>query len=524
VDEGIADERRQFIADNIRAAAADPLATVVDQPETTLADNSHGQIQRFIYEGDYPESGIEVPPAIRNRLRAGDPFPFVIAIIPAYNEQDSILRTIASLRSQTRRPDEIIVVVNRCTDDTEYIAFAAGVSVVESESPDGKAGALNDLFDLIVPMLDDNDPVMVMDADTVLTERFIESTVTTLFGPSKKHIAGVGGIFLADDGDDWNLVRQLQSNEYVRYQRRLSRRHGRALVLTGTGTVFKAGFLLEVRQARRDGRMPDLGHGGGVYDISALTEDNELTICAKELGYRVVSPKDCTVKTAMMPTWVSLYKQRQRWQRGALENLIAHGINRHTAPYAIRQVLTYLGVLFLPFYLWTLTVALIVQSSLNFFQPLWVGVAVLYVAEQTFSVRKGGGRAVLVSLAVLPEIVLNVFLNTVYVLSARGALFATDETWGRVRHLDAAKFDKQGMPLLVPVPTEIPSLHGTHAIRRTRQSRVLQIGLAVLAILIPVTMFTLPLINLPTAWIVIAVYVLAGSLATVGRLVPVRTF
>lgn len=98
---------------------------------------------------------------------------------------------------------------------------------------------------------------------------------------------------------------------------------------------------------------------------SALTEDNELTICAKELGYRVVSPKDCTVKTAMMPTLGGLYKQRRRWQRGALENLIAHGLNRHTAPYAIRQALTYLGVLFLPFYLWTLTVALITQSSLT---------------------------------------------------------------------------------------------------------------------------------------------------------------
>jgi biofilm PGA synthesis N-glycosyltransferase PgaC len=523
VDEGIADERRQFIADELRVATADPLATVVDGEEPVLADNSQGHIRRFIYEGDFPESGIEVPPAIQHRLHNGDPFPLVIAIVPAYNEQDSILRTIASLRSQTRPPDEIIVVANKCTDDTEYIAFAAGVTVVESESLDGKAGALNDLFDLIVPMLDDEDPVMVMDADTVLTERFIESTVTTLFGPSKKHIAGVGGIFLADDAE-WNLVQQLQTNEYVRYQRRLSRRRGRALVLTGTGTVFKAGFLLEVRQARRDGRMPDLGHAGGVYDISALTEDNELTICAKELGYRVVSPKDCTVKTAMMPTLASLYKQRRRWQRGALENLIAHGINRHTAPYAIRQVLTYLGVLFLPFYLWTLAIALIVQSSLNFFQPIWVGVAVLYVAEQTFSVRKGGWRAVLVSLAVLPEIFLNVFLNVVYVVSARGALFATDEAWGRVRHLDAAKFDKQGMPLLVSVPPEITSLHGTHAIRRTRQSRVLQIGLAVLAILIPLTMFALPLINLPAAWIVIAVYVLTGSLATVGRLIPVRTF
>jgi hypothetical protein len=34
----------------------------------------------------------------------------------------------------------------------------------------------------------------------------------------------------------------------------------------------------------------------------------------------------------------------------------------------------------------------------------------------------------------------------------------------------------------------------------------------------------LPLVNLHAAWIVVAVYVLIGSLATLGRLVPVRTF
>jgi cellulose synthase/poly-beta-1,6-N-acetylglucosamine synthase-like glycosyltransferase len=514
----MADEGWQFIADEI--GAADPLA-IVDREEPIPAGSGPGSILRFIWEG-HPEPSVEVPPAIRHRLANGDPFPFVVAIIPAYNEQDSISGSIASLRSQTRPPDQIIVVTNNCTDDTEYIAFATGVTVVESESPDGKAGALNDLFDLIMPMLADDDPVLVMDADTVLTERFIESTVTALRGPSNKLIAGVGGIFLADDAP-WNLVRQLQTNEYVRYQRRLSRRRGRALVLTGTGTVFKAGFMREARQARRDGRMPDLAYAGGVYDISALTEDNELTICAKELGYRVISPKDCTVKTAMMPTLASLYRQRLRWQRGALENLIAHGLNRNTAPYAIRQVLTYLGVLFVPFYLWTLAIALIVQSSLNFFQPLWVGVAVMYVAEQTFSVRKGGWRAVLVSLAVLPEIFFNLFLNVVYVISAYGALFATDEQWGRMRHLDPVKFDKRGKPLLNPEPPAGSALHGTHPERWNRRGRVTGVGLAVLGILIAVAFGALPLINLPAAWLVVAVYVLAGSLATVGRLVPVRT-
>lgn len=488
------------------------------------ADDSRVRIRQFIATGQHPESSTERFIAAKPALRDGDPFPFVIAVIPAYNEQDCILRTIKSLRRQTRRPDEIIVLANNCTDATVALAIAAGVSVVETDAGDGKAGALNGLLAEITPMLDDDDCILVMDADTVLTERFIESTVETLFSPSKKPIAGVGGIFLADDQSPWNLVRQLQSNEYVRYQRRLSRRKGRALVLTGTGTVFKVGVLREVGQARRDGRLPDLGRSGAVYDISALTEDNELTLSVKELGYRVVSPKDCTVKTAMMPDLASLYKQRRRWQRGALENLIAHGINRHTAPYAIRQVLTYLGVLFLPFYLWTLTVALITQSSLDFFQPLWVLVAVMYVVEQTFSVRKGGWRAILVSIAIVPEIFLDVFLDVIYVICYYGALFATDEQWGRIRHLDAAEFDKRGRALHISVRPESSGLHGTHAARRTAGFRVLETVLAVLGVLITIVAITLPLINLPAAWFVIAVYVLSGFLATLGRLVPVRTF
>ena len=486
-------------------------------------ESSRLGIRRFIDEGQHPESVAERFMVTKPALPGGRAFPFVIAIIPAYNEQESILRTIESLRAQTRRADEIIVLADNCTDDTVALALAAGVSVVETVgNGDGKAGALNNLLDEILPILYDEDCVLVMDADTVLTDRFIQSTVTTLFGPSRRPIAGVGGIFLADDGP-WSLVRQLQTNEYVRYRRRLSRRRGRALVLTGTGTVFKVKVMRDVQQARRDGRLPDLGETGAVYDISALTEDNELTLCAKELGYRVVSPKDCTVKTEMMPTWASLYKQRRRWQRGALENLIAHGLNRHTAPYLLRQILTYLGALFVPFYLYTLGVALFTQSSLNFFQPLWVAVAVLYILEQTLSVRKGGERAVLVSLAVLPEIALDAFLDVVYVVSFFGALFATDEAWGRVRHLDPEKFDRRGRPRSDYVRPSASTLHGTHKIRRTITSAGVSVALCLLAIDLLVFAVYLPLHNLHAAWTVIAVYVLIGSLATIGRLVPVRT-
>lgn len=499
------------------------LEPLITTTSVLYADDSRGRLRHFIVDGKHPDSSTELIEHPKAPLRNGNPFPFVIAIIPAFNEQDSIVRTLMSLRAQTYRADEIIVLADNCTDETVALALIAGVSVVESVgNAGGKAGALNALLAQILPILDHEDCILVMDADTELSERFIESTVIALYGDSSRPIAGVGGIFLADHEDEWNLVRQLQSNEYVRYQRRLSRRRGRALVLTGTGTVFKAGVLLQVQEARKTGRLPDLGMTRSVYDTSALTEDNELTLSIKELGYRAISPHGSTVTTAMMPDLASLYKQRRRWQRGALENLVAHGLNPTTAPYMIRQFLTYLGVIFLPFYIHTLTLSVVNHDAPSFVQPLWITVAVIYVFEQTLSVRRGGWKAILVSLAVLPELFLNTFLNVVYLGCYYGALFATDEAWGRVRHLSATEYDKRGNPLVKVLKVAKLTLHGTHRSRHTAGHRSLQVVLATLTVGVMVAAVIIPFVDILLAWNVIAVYVLAGFLATLGRLVPVR--
>ena len=132
-------------------------------------------------------------------------------------------------------------------------------------------------------------------------------------------------------------------------------------------------------------------------------------------------------------------------------------------------------------------------------------------------------EGVIVSLAVLPELFLNVFLNIVYVMSFYGALFATDEAWGRMRDLDPANFDKHGNPFDVDARNAGSILHGTHAKRRTWQSRILEISLAVFGLGNLLLAIALPLVNLRAAWFVIAAYVLTGFVATVGRLVPVRT-
>ena len=479
-----------------------------------------------------------------------------VVVIPAHNERRRLPRTLAALGRQTHQPDAVIVIADNCTDDTAGLARAAGVTVVEtSGNTHAKAGALNAALAVLLSALDTRDTVLAMDADTELERCFVETARARL--ASDPRVGGVGGVFLGD-GERWSLVRQLQENEYTRYARQLGRRWGRAFVLTGTGTLFRVLALCDVAAARRSGALPDPGGSGGVYDTGSLTEDNELTLALKRLGWRARSPRGCVVHTAMMGTWGDLFTQRRRWQRGALENLASHGVRRHTWPYALRQVGTYLGVLFVPLYLATLTTALTIGGGVAFLVPLWVAVAVVYLAEQAWSVRRGGWRAVSVSLAVIPELVHTLFLNVVYVVCLSGLLAGTTERWGRgVDHARTRAATNgntgvsgtgaqsngpssnghlrgNGRNTVVTRPftgrDEAPgggngngsgdstSWAGAHDHARGWMRAPLA-GTAVAGTFTGV--LALPLVDLPLAWTLLAVFVLTGFAFTVLRLVPV---
>lgn len=456
----------------------------------------------------------------RSDASTGTARQFVVAIVPAHNEQGCIQACLTSLRRQSQPPDVVIVVADNCTDDTVVEATDAGATVVETvNNRDRKAGALNYALNRVLGHLGTDDGVLLMDADSELTEHFLAVATRRL----QEHtddapIGGIGGIFvgdrhLADDGGRWSLVRQLQHNEYVRYARHMARRSGRALVLTGTGSLFRAGALTEVARARQLGLLPDGGDSKSVYDTGSLTEDNELTLSLKRLGYRTISPRECLVFTAMMPTVSQLFEQRRRWQRGALENLGSHGLRRHTGPYAVRQLGTYIGVLFLPLYAMTLTTALIRFGSVDWLQPLWVTVAVVYVGEQAWSVRRGGWRSVGLSLMVIPEFLLTVLLNLVYTVSLLGLLAGTGERWGR-------QVDERSVQHLVGrghhADHDVEVLSGGHQHRQWW--RVLLVPVVVVAAAGMVLL--LPLVALNTAWMAVAVFVLVGFVLTLLRLVP----
>jgi biofilm PGA synthesis N-glycosyltransferase PgaC len=349
-------------------------------------------------------------------------------LIPAHNEESCLAATIASLRDQTRPPERIIVVADNCTDRTVDIARAAGVEVFETvANRHKKAGGLNQALVGVLPHQDDNDLVMVMDADTVLGPGFIEHAARLM--TNDRALMAVGGLFYGTAGG--GLLGQFQRNEYTRYARDLRRRRGMVFVLTGTASIFRPRALRTVAAAR--GRLIP-GMPGEYFDTVALTEDNEITLALKSLGALVIAPAPCTVVTEVMTTWRTLWVQRLRWQRGALENLGAYGVRTQTWRYWLQQLGIGYGVIALGAYLGLMVVTALALDSMIWF-PFWVGIGAIFAAERTLTVWRGGWRARLLAIAVLPELCYAFCLAAIWVKGVLDITGARAAVWHHAAHV-----------------------------------------------------------------------------------------
>ena len=345
------------------------------------------------------------------------------ALIPAHNEEALIGATIRSLMEQDRKPDRVIVVADNCSDRTVAVAKSLGVEVFESfKNLDKKAGALNQALEKLLPSMGENDTVMIMDADTVLRQGFLASAIKHF--TDDRGLSAIGGLFFGEDRP--GLIAQIQKNEYTRYSREINRRKGRVFVLTGTASIFRARALRTVAE-ERENLLP--GVKGQVYDTHALTEDNELTLALKSLGALMMSPPECMVETELMPSLRTLWRQRLRWERGAMENIATYGITSTTARYWSQQ----LGLAYSVFALWTyflLIVLQIVSSDTWVWYPFWILMGAVFIAEKVWTVRNAGWKARLLSSTLVIELLYDTFLGIVFAKGTIDMAFGRQANWG----------------------------------------------------------------------------------------------
>jgi cellulose synthase/poly-beta-1,6-N-acetylglucosamine synthase-like glycosyltransferase len=348
----------------------------------------------------------------------------VVVLIPAHNEAAAIDATVASLRRQTRPPERIIVVADNCTDDTEDLALLHGAEVMATVGNTArKAGALNQALCRVLPYLQPWDFLLMMDADSQLDLDWIRRAVDAL--TRDRRLGGVCGTYTGEPGP--GLLLQLQRNEFVRASRMIGRRSD-LWVLSGTGTMFRASVLREVARERGQ-TLP--GIPGEFYSSMSITEDYEITLALKSLGYRCLCAPGCTATTELMPTWRHLFRQRLRWQSGTLTALRRYGITRATWAHWARQAFFY-GRYFSQLACWAIIAwSLITHPGLTV-QPWVLGMTLAIYLERVITAWKAGPKGLVLAAMLFPEWWYGMFDGLYLFQALRREFTQHDISWGHV--------------------------------------------------------------------------------------------
>src|SRR5438477_586232 len=237
------------------------------------------------------------------------PFPPPVAVlIPAYNEEKVIERTIRSVLASSYPNLRVIVIDDGSRDRTLEIArskFSIGISagkvVVLTKPNSGKASALNYGREHVTENF-----YIGIDADTVIAKEAIARLIPHFTDQTIGAVAGNAKV-----GNRVNIWTRWQALEYITSQNF----ERRALDLLGAVTVVP-GALGAWRT--------ELVRQAGGYHVNTVAEDADLTMSLLQAGYRVEYEDRALAFTEAPTTANGIMRQRFRWSFGILQAVWKH--------------------------------------------------------------------------------------------------------------------------------------------------------------------------------------------------------
>ncbi len=231
--------------------------------------------------------------------------PLVSVLVPAYNEEKVILRTIESLLGSTYPEFEILVIDDGSKDGTYKVVkerFGNEPRVRAFTKPNsGKAESLN--FGLTQAR---GEIIVGLDADTLFPPEVLGELVRPFADPRVGAVAGNAKV-----GNRINLVTRWQAMEYISSQN-LDRRAFDLLncitVVPGAVGAWRRSVLAEL----------------GGFASETLAEDQDLTLKVRRRGYRIAYAEKAIAYTEAPDTLRALAKQRFRWSFGTLQCMWKH--------------------------------------------------------------------------------------------------------------------------------------------------------------------------------------------------------
>jgi len=238
----------------------------------------------------------QIPPTLEHK--------FISIIIPAYNEEKVIAKTIESTMEIDYPQKEIIVVDDGSKDNTFRIAktFEQDKVKVLHKENGGKASALN--YGLTFAR---GEIITVLDADTIAGKSSLKE-IAKIFADDE-NIAAVAGNVKVRNKVNW--LTWCQALEYVaglQIARRAFDVFGAITIVPGALGSFKKSVLREA----------------GGYDKETVVEDFDATIKILKSGMVVKGTTKSVAYTEAPKSLIDFYRQRKRWYRGNLQVLFKH--------------------------------------------------------------------------------------------------------------------------------------------------------------------------------------------------------
>lgn len=251
--------------------------------------------------------------AVIDRLRGHKPdepdfAPPVAVLVPAYNEETVIVRTVRSVLNSTYKNLRVVVIDDGSSDRTAEVAsaayateIAAGKVTVIKKPNGGKAAALNYAVDLLTEEF-----YVGIDADTVIAQDAIAKLMPHFVDPEVGAVAGNAKV-----GNRVNLWTRWQALEYITSQNFERRALNLFDVVTVVPGAIGAWRTEPVRKA-------------GGYPLNTVAEDADLTMNLLEQGLRVVYEDRALAFTEAPIDAKGLMRQRFRWSFGTLQAVWKH--------------------------------------------------------------------------------------------------------------------------------------------------------------------------------------------------------
>ena len=244
----------------------------------------------------------------RKNYASADYSPRVAVLVPAYNEEKVIARTIRSVMMSNYKNIRIIVIDDGSMDKTYEVALAAypaeiasGRLTVLTKPNGGKADALNFALEAT------NEEIYVgIDADGVIAHDAIANMVPHFANPQIGAVAGNAKV-----GNRVNLWTRWQALEYItsqNFERRALDLFDVVMVVPGAIGAWRTAAV----------------KAGGGYHTNTVAEDADLTMNLLEQGYSVIYEDRALAFTEAPVNADGLMRQRFRWSFGMLQAIFKH--------------------------------------------------------------------------------------------------------------------------------------------------------------------------------------------------------